>query len=156
MLKIKSKLQSIGFLNQNLVNLMFFIWSILGTCGGEGEGNGCIHVYIECMCRCLGSYMTCFWCFWLIETCKCILLVLLIVLTGELATAIRKYTDLKFGTYHSLFEFFNPLYLRDKSNNFSTNDYVAVSLFLCVYASNLVSNLMFYAQSTSCSLCRYI
>lgn len=46
-------------------------------------------------------------------------------LVGELANAIRKDTKLKFGTYHSLYEFFNPLYLQDKANRFTTNDFVA-------------------------------
>ncbi|KAK7493258.1 hypothetical protein BaRGS_00015384 [Batillaria attramentaria] len=47
-------------------------------------------------------------------------------LVGDLADAIRKRTSLRFGTYHSLFEFFNPLYLKDKANNFTTNDFVAL------------------------------
>lgn len=45
-------------------------------------------------------------------------------LVGDLANAIRSRTDLKFGTYHSLYEFFNPLYLADKSNKFQTQDFV--------------------------------
>ncbi|XP_058790629.1 alpha-L-fucosidase-like [Phymastichus coffea] len=45
-------------------------------------------------------------------------------LLGELATAIRKNTKLRFGLYHSLFEWYNPLYLHDKKNNFSTNLFV--------------------------------
>ncbi len=28
--------------------------------------------------------------------------------------------DVKFGIYYSLFEWFNPLYLKDKANNFTT------------------------------------
>ncbi|ESO03950.1 hypothetical protein HELRODRAFT_79486 [Helobdella robusta] len=42
-------------------------------------------------------------------------------LVGELATSIRKRTDLRFGLYHSMFEWYHPLYLNDKSNNFKTN-----------------------------------
>jgi alpha-L-fucosidase len=41
-------------------------------------------------------------------------------LVGDLANAIRNRTDLVFGLYHSLFEWFNPLYLLDKENNFTT------------------------------------
>ncbi|XP_046912123.2 alpha-L-fucosidase [Dermatophagoides farinae] len=44
-------------------------------------------------------------------------------LVGELATAIRN-VSLRFGLYHSLFEWYNPLYLRDKKNNFRTDDFV--------------------------------
>ncbi|XP_069692576.1 alpha-L-fucosidase-like [Periplaneta americana] len=45
-------------------------------------------------------------------------------LLGDLANAIREKTDLKFGLYHSLYEWFNPLYLYDKGNNFSTQLFV--------------------------------
>ncbi|UJR17719.1 hypothetical protein I4U23_004617 [Adineta vaga] len=44
-------------------------------------------------------------------------------LLGDLASAIRNRTNLAFGLYYSLFEWFNPLYLRDKSNNFTTQVY---------------------------------
>ncbi|XP_065216614.1 alpha-L-fucosidase isoform X1 [Planococcus citri] len=45
-------------------------------------------------------------------------------LVGELATAVRNSTNLKFGLYHSLYEWFNLLYLNDKSNNFTTSKFV--------------------------------
>jgi len=45
-------------------------------------------------------------------------------LVGELATAIRNRTDIHYGLYHSLFEFFNPLYLQDQANNFTTQRFV--------------------------------
>ena len=45
-------------------------------------------------------------------------------LIGELATAIRNSTNLKFGLYHSLYEWYNPLYLSDKDNNFTTQIFV--------------------------------
>merc|ERR1712071_626789 len=38
-------------------------------------------------------------------------------LVGDLARAIRKTTDMKFGLYHSLFEWFHPLYVKDKENS---------------------------------------
>nr|CAD7430703.1 unnamed protein product [Timema monikensis] len=40
-------------------------------------------------------------------------------LVGDFSDAIGK-TDIKLGLYHSLFEFYNPLYLMDKANNYST------------------------------------
>ena len=43
---------------------------------------------------------------------------------GALANATRA-AGLKFGAYHSLFEFYNPLYLRDKANNWTTDAFVA-------------------------------
>mmetsp|Transcript_11606 Transcript_11606/g.22143 ORF Transcript_11606/g.22143 Transcript_11606/m.22143 type:complete len:474 (-) Transcript_11606:987-2408(-) len=51
-------------------------------------------------------------------------------LLGELAHAVRQTTSpmtnqtLHFGVYHSLFEWFNPLYLQDKANNFTTSLFV--------------------------------
>lgn len=45
-------------------------------------------------------------------------------LVGELAAAIRNQTQLHFGLYHSLFEWFHPLYLQDKKNNFTTQKFV--------------------------------
>jgi len=43
-------------------------------------------------------------------------------LVGELEKAVRK-TSVHFGVYHSLFEWFNPIWLADKANNFTTQDY---------------------------------
>ncbi|XP_041348085.1 alpha-L-fucosidase-like [Gigantopelta aegis] len=45
-------------------------------------------------------------------------------IVGELADAIRSRTKLHFGLYHSLFEWFHPLYLQDKARNFSTRNFV--------------------------------
>lgn len=42
---------------------------------------------------------------------------------GSLANATRA-AGLRFGAYHSLFEFYNPLYLRDKASNWTTNTFV--------------------------------
>ncbi|XP_046402393.1 alpha-L-fucosidase-like [Ischnura elegans] len=44
-------------------------------------------------------------------------------LLGELAAKVRA-KNLKFGTYYSLFEWFNPIYLKDKNNKFETNEFV--------------------------------
>jgi len=46
---------------------------------------------------------------------------------GDLANAVRSRTDLRFGLYHSLYEWFNPLYLADVKSNFSRRRFVQVS-----------------------------
>ncbi|XP_075538130.1 tissue alpha-L-fucosidase-like [Dermacentor variabilis] len=46
-------------------------------------------------------------------------------LVGDLARAVRKKGGIRFGLYHSLYEWFNPLYLADKGAGFETNDFVA-------------------------------
>ncbi|XP_072763869.1 alpha-L-fucosidase isoform X2 [Anoplolepis gracilipes] len=45
-------------------------------------------------------------------------------LIGELAEAIRSKTNIRFGLYHSMYEWYNPLYLADKKNNFTTDTFV--------------------------------
>ncbi|XP_046582092.1 alpha-L-fucosidase-like [Haliotis rubra] len=45
-------------------------------------------------------------------------------LFAELAQAVRTKTDLRFGLYHVLYEWFHPLYLQDKENNFTTRRFV--------------------------------
>ena len=45
-------------------------------------------------------------------------------LVGDLANSIRKRTDVHFGVYHSMFEWFNPLYLQDRANQFQTKHFV--------------------------------
>ncbi|CAK8677745.1 unnamed protein product [Clavelina lepadiformis] len=44
-------------------------------------------------------------------------------IVGELSEAVRK-SDMKFGVYYSLFEWFNSLYLKDARSNFTSWDYV--------------------------------
>ena len=46
-----------------------------------------------------------------------------------MADAIRNSTDLKFGLYHSLYEWFNPLYLQDKANGWATQDFVTTKTY---------------------------
>lgn len=48
-------------------------------------------------------------------------------LVGEVAAAVRE-KGLKFGVYHSLYEWFNPIYLNDKKNRYQTQDYVKQKL----------------------------
>ncbi|VDD80053.1 unnamed protein product [Mesocestoides corti] len=45
-------------------------------------------------------------------------------LVGDLAKAIRSRTKLRFGVYHSLFEWFNPLYLADKESGYVNQTFV--------------------------------
>lgn len=44
-------------------------------------------------------------------------------LVGELAQAVRS-KNLTFGLYHSFYEWFNPIYLSDKSNEFLTQEFI--------------------------------
>ena len=50
-------------------------------------------------------------------------------LPDELAKAIRRLTKpkVRFGLYYSLYEWFNPHYLKDKASGFKTDEYVRVS-----------------------------
>ena len=50
-------------------------------------------------------------------------------LSGDLANAIRNRTNITFGLYHSLFEWFNPLFLEDKQNNYTTHVFPTVRFF---------------------------
>jgi alpha-L-fucosidase len=45
-------------------------------------------------------------------------------LVGDLAAAIRNRTDIHFGLYHSMFEWYNPLYLQDQAKGFKTQKFV--------------------------------
>ncbi|GKY90621.1 hypothetical protein MPSEU_000035600 [Mayamaea pseudoterrestris] len=51
-------------------------------------------------------------------------------LLGELAVAVKNATSphtnkpIEFGIYHSLYEWFNPMYLQDKENDYQTDDFV--------------------------------
>ena len=52
----------------------------------------------------------------------------MLLLLGDLAKSIRARTNITFGLYHSLFEWFHPMYLEDKANKFKTRGYVKVSM----------------------------
>jgi alpha-L-fucosidase len=43
---------------------------------------------------------------------------------AEFAAAIRTKSSLHLGLYHSLYEWFNRLYVRDKANLFTTQEFV--------------------------------
>lgn len=45
-------------------------------------------------------------------------------LVGELAAAVRKKPGVRFGLYHSLYEWFNPLYEADKLSGWRTSDFI--------------------------------
>ncbi|CAG0922794.1 unnamed protein product, partial [Notodromas monacha] len=45
-------------------------------------------------------------------------------LVGELSKAIKTHRGMKFGLYYSLYEWFNPLYQKDKANGWTTRDFV--------------------------------
>ena len=49
--------------------------------------------------------------------------------TGELAQSIRNKTNLHFGVYHSMFEWFNPLFNQDRATGFKTQEFPSV---LCI------------------------
>lgn len=45
-------------------------------------------------------------------------------LVADLATSVRNLTTMKFGLYHSLYEWYNPLYMNDVKNNLTTDEFV--------------------------------
>ncbi|XP_044270191.1 alpha-L-fucosidase-like [Tribolium madens] len=48
-------------------------------------------------------------------------------LLGDLAKRVKA-RGLHFGVYHSLFEWYHPLYLQDKTNNWNTSDFVDLKI----------------------------
>lgn len=45
-------------------------------------------------------------------------------IVGELEEAFRQRGDVRFGLYHSLYEWYHPLYLSDKNNSYNTRRFV--------------------------------
>lgn len=64
-------------------------------------------------------------------------------LSGDLANAIRNSTDLRFGLYYSLFEWFNPLYLQDKANKWATQSYVRSKCLPELYEIVIIAHVEF-------------
>ncbi|XP_064480049.1 alpha-L-fucosidase-like [Ornithodoros turicata] len=54
-------------------------------------------------------------------------------LLGEFAHAVKTTTGLKFGIYYSLYEWFNPLFLDDRENNFKTDAFVTTKVIPELY-----------------------
>jgi len=71
------------------------------------------------------------WCLVGSKACSDVMLMWLHV--GELAAAVRRRTDIHFGLYHSLFEWYNPLYLADKAARFKTQKFVQVCVTSVTY-----------------------
>lgn len=59
-------------------------------------------------------------------------------LIGELANAIRANTTIKFGLYHSLFEWFNPMYLSDKQKSFADNLFVTNKASIYIHTHRMI------------------
>ena len=57
--------------------------------------------------------------------------------------------EFHFGIYYSLFEWFNPLYLKDKNGNFQTRYANGSSVFQVSYLSNLFFELGLYLGVSS-------
>lgn len=51
-------------------------------------------------------------------------MILSVVREGDLSRAIRSLNATRFGVYHSLYEWFNPLWMQDKQANLSTRNFV--------------------------------
>ena len=62
--------------------------------------------------------------------------------SGDLASAIREKGGMHFGAYHSLLEWFHPLYIQDKANGFKTQKFPKVkNSFKAIMPYHLFLNL---------------
>ncbi|XP_025419709.1 alpha-L-fucosidase-like isoform X2 [Sipha flava] len=59
-------------------------------------------------------------------------------LVGELSRAVRNLNSTRFGVYHSLYEWFNPLWVQDKQSNLTTRTFVTEKVLPELY--ELVNN----------------
>ena len=66
-------------------------------------------------------------------------------LVGDLASAIRNNTDIRLGLYYCLFELLNPIYIKERANDFKTQVYPKVSWIIFIakrielYACTVIS-----------------
>ena len=67
---------------------------------------------------------------------------------GELKAAIEsRQPDVKFGLYYSLFEWFHPLYLQDKANNFTTrSNFWKIDNKTLLWLSVVLCSVMFFGE----------
>jgi len=61
---------------------------------------------------------------------------------GDLAKAVRNRTDLHFGLYHSLFEWFNPVYIADAQSHFTSRRFVEVRRIYCIVSMLIITNMI--------------
>lgn len=52
------------------------------------------------------------------------MLISLTIITAELAEACRADDRIRFGVYHSLLEWYNPMYVSDRDNEFVQSEFV--------------------------------
>jgi len=50
------------------------------------------------------------------------------VYSGDLAKAVKAKPALRFGLYHSMMDFYHPLYLQDKANGWRTDKFPVVCI----------------------------
>jgi len=122
--------------SQSLVPLMFTVKSQVSCCtnlhslvlplqiSGPSMANVKKFLLLLCICINLKRYMS----------------------TGDLAKAVRNRSDIRFGLYHSLYDWFHPLYLQDKANNFATTKFVEVCC-LCFCQYQLLSSNQVYLEA---------
>ena len=70
-------------------------------------------------------------------------------IAGELAAAVRNVSEpsLRFGLYHSMFEWFNPLYLSDQDSDFTKNTFAK---------TKTIPELMEIVNRTLATSCKHI
>ena len=113
-----------------LLSLSFFMFLFSVLIGANGSSQG-ERMFLFMCCQLLCSS---------VAVCEQMIFV------GKLASAIRRRTDIRFGLYHSLLEWFNPLYLEDKAAGFKTHKFVEVISSGCmVSACDLLMELLEYA-----------